>query len=65
MPGAHHPLAELQAFGFELLRDDALALERELSAVSSTDDFLEEVTADGGRVAGRVNLSKGADRACR
>ncbi|MDJ0934777.1 MAG: hypothetical protein QNI93_05200 [Kiloniellales bacterium] len=27
--------------------------------------LLEEVTADGGRVAGRVNLSKGADRACR
>ncbi len=27
--------------------------------------FLEEVTADGGRVAGQVNLSKGSDRACR
>ena len=27
--------------------------------------LLEEVTADGGRVAGRVNLSKGSDRACR
>lgn len=27
--------------------------------------FLEEITADGGRVAGRVNLSKGSDRACR
>ena len=27
--------------------------------------FLDEITADGGRVAGRVNLSKGSDRACR